>query len=172
MGFTIRPARVSEFAGLGEMAAAVYAALPGMPTPAEQPDYYARLRDVAARASHPAIEVFAAIGDAGAPLGCVDYIAEMSAYGAAAPVAAYTDAAGIRLLAVSPASRGNGVGKALTQHCLDVARSRGKRQVLLHTTRSMETAWGMYERLGFTRFSAIDFAQGRLEIFGFRLALI
>jgi hypothetical protein len=35
----------------------------------------------------------------------------------------------------------------------------------------MQTAWAMYERLGFERFAAIDFRQGPLEVFGFVLAL-
>jgi hypothetical protein len=35
----------------------------------------------------------------------------------------------------------------------------------------MQTAWAMYERLGFVRFPEIDFRQGNLEVFGFQLSL-
>jgi hypothetical protein len=35
----------------------------------------------------------------------------------------------------------------------------------------MQTAWAMYESLGFVRFPEIDFLQGSLEVFGFQLAL-
>jgi hypothetical protein len=41
----------------------------------------------------------------------------------------------------------------------------------MHTTRAMERAWAMYERLGFERLAEIDFQQGALEVFGFRLRL-
>jgi ribosomal protein S18 acetylase RimI-like enzyme len=64
-----------------------------------------------------------------------------------------------------------GIGKALTQFCVDEARRLGRAQVILHTTRAMQTAWGMYERMGFERFPEIDFQQGKLEVYGFRLAL-
>jgi len=42
---------------------------------------------------------------------------------------------------------------------------------VLHTTRVMQTAWAMYEGLGFVRFPEIDFRQGSLDVFGFRLDL-
>ena len=69
------------------------------------------------------------------------------------------------------AARGKGVGKALTQFCIERARKLGKARIVLHTTLMMQTAWAMYERLGFARFPEIDFRQGNLEVFGFQLAL-
>ena len=41
----------------------------------------------------------------------------------------------------------------------------------IHSTESMKIAWGMYERLGFSRYEEIDFNQGELEVFGFKLDL-
>jgi hypothetical protein len=41
----------------------------------------------------------------------------------------------------------------------------------LHTTKAMPRAWAMYERMGFQRYVEIDFQQGSLEVFGFRLDL-
>jgi DNA-binding HxlR family transcriptional regulator len=38
-----------------------------------------------------------------------------------------------------------------------------------NTTRAMETAWRMYEQLGFRRSPDLDFRQGNLEVFGFEL---
>ena len=35
----------------------------------------------------------------------------------------------------------------------------------------MQTAWSMYEGLGFVRFPEIDFQQGKLDVFGFQLPL-
>ena len=118
-----------------------------------------------------AITVFAAVADDGALLGSVDFIADVAQYNSGADLAANRDAAGIRLLAVDPAHRGAGVGRALTERCLDEARAIGNSAVLLHTTRAMATAWRMYERLGFARCAEIDFQQGELAVFGFRLRL-
>src|SRR5882724_3119091 len=61
---TIRPARPEEYDALGKMLVAAYAALPGMPPPDEQPDYYAMLANVGGRAAKPALTVFVAVDDA------------------------------------------------------------------------------------------------------------
>ena len=168
---TIRPARPAEYEALGKMLVAAYAALPGMPSSAEQPDYYAMLADVAARARKPALTVFVATDAGGNPLGSIDFIDDMTQYGSGGTASTVTDAAGVRLLAVEDAARGKGVGKALTLFCIDRAREIGKRRLVLHTTRVMHAAWAMYEGLGFVRFPEIDFRQGNLDVFGFLLSL-
>ena len=56
-----------------------------------------------------------------------------------------------RFLAVDPAARGRGVGRALFEACLARARAAGKRRMALHTTEWMTTARAMYERAGFSR---------------------
>lgn len=171
MHFVIRPARPDEHPRIGRLTVAAYAALPGMPGVDEQPDYYAMLLDVARRARNPAIRVFVAVRDDGELLGCVNLIDDMAFYGSGGAASSLTDAAGIRLLAVAAVSRGHGVGKALTRYCIDAARALGRSSVVLHTTRAMHIAWGMYERLGFERVAALDFRQGDLDVFGFRLRL-
>jgi ribosomal protein S18 acetylase RimI-like enzyme len=170
-GYSIREARPEEHAELGRLIVDAYANLPGMPSVAEQPEYYERLMDVAQRAANPSIRVFAAVGDAGELLGSVDFVEEMKEYRSGGTAGEVRDAAGIRLLAVRPDGRGKGVGKALTEYCMQRAASLGRAQVVLHTTRAMETAWKMYERLGFVRFPEIDFQQGRLDVFGFKVVL-
>jgi len=167
----IRRARPDEYAELGRMLVEVYSSTAGMPRLEEQPGYYAMLRDVAARASRPALQVLVAVDGTGRPVGCVDFISDMAQYGSGGTARNVPDAAGIRLLAVDPGSRGRGVGKALTLACIDRARGLGRSAVILHTTRGMQTAWAMYERLGFERFPEIDFRQEQLEVFGFRLQL-
>jgi GNAT superfamily N-acetyltransferase len=168
---TIRPARPGEYEALGKMLVAAYAALPGMPSPAEQPDYYAMLADVAARAAKPALTVLVAADPAGKLLGSIDFIDDMTQYGSGGSASTVIDAAGVRLLAVEDAARGKGVGKALTLFCIDRAREIGKHRLVLHTTRVMQAAWAMYEGFGFVRFPDIDFQQGNLDVFGFRLNL-
>ena len=171
MKYSIREARSIEFSTLGELIVNAYASLPGMPGVEEQPDYYAVLRDIAKRAGNPAISVFLAASEFGELLGSVDFINDMKDYGARGAASSVCNAAGIRFLAVKSDSRGNGVGGSLTAHCIDRARELGKSAVILHTTRPMATAWAMYCRMGFQRYSEIDFQQGNLEVFGFRLAL-
>lgn len=65
--------------------------------------------------------------------------------------------AGIRLLAVHPAYRGKGVGRALMEECIRRCRRRGITTVGLHTTKLMEIARRMYERMGFKRVPKGDF---------------
>ncbi len=170
-GFHVRQARPEELAALGRLVADSYAALPGMPGPEEQTAYYAMVRDAAARARNPAIRILAAVTLDGELLGSADLIEDMAHYGSGGTASMRVDAAGIRLLAVAPAARGRGVGKALTRHCIEHAQALGRSSVVLHTTRAMETAWGLYEQLGFQRAPDLDFRQGALEVFGFELKL-
>lgn len=169
--YLIREARPQEYATLGRLIVNIYAALPGIPQPQEQPDYYQRLLHVEERAHNSAIRIFIAVGESGEALGCVDFIQDMVHYSSGGTASTVPDAAGIRLLAVSPAARGLGIGKALTRYCIEQAQALGKNTVILHTTHAMQTAWTLYERMGFQRFPEIDFKQGNLEVFGFRLAL-
>jgi GNAT superfamily N-acetyltransferase len=61
------------------------------------------------------------------------------------------DDAMFRFLAVDPAARGRGVGRALFEACMERARAAGKSRMALHTTEWMATARAMYERAGFRR---------------------
>jgi ribosomal protein S18 acetylase RimI-like enzyme len=142
-----------------------------MPTVDEQPDYYATLGDVAARASRPALTVFVAARPAGELFGSIDFIEDMQHYGSGGLAATITDAAGVRFLAVNDAYRGKGAAKALTRVCIERAREQGKARLVLHTTKIMQAAWSLYEALGFVRFPEIDFRQGNLDVFGFQLKL-
>jgi ribosomal protein S18 acetylase RimI-like enzyme len=167
----IRAATRDEHGALGRLMVAVYSTLDGFPGPAEQPAYYTMLADVGRLAEQPGIELVVAV-DGGRVIGGVVYVGDLASYGASGAVAHERDASGFRLLAVDPAARGTGAGRALVDACLARARARGHRAVVIHTTRAMRTAWGMYERLGFRRAPELDFVQGgALEVFGFRLAL-
>jgi GNAT superfamily N-acetyltransferase len=169
--YTIRRTRPNEYREVGNMIVAAYANLPGMPQPAAEPDYYAMLADVQKRNSNPGIRVFVVTCEDDQPIASVDLIHDMSQYGAATSASRLLDAAGVRLLAVREDYRGHGLGKALTLYCIERAREAKKNKVVLHTTRYMKTAWGMYERMGFRRFPESDFVQGSFEVFGFKLDL-
>lgn len=64
--------------------------------------------------------------------------------------------AAMRLLAVHPDARGRGLGRALTEECLRLARADGREWFGLHTTRLMAVAQAMYQRMGFERFPDND----------------
>ena len=68
----------------------------------------------------------------------------------------HANAAGIRLLAVEPASRGKGIGRRLVLECIERTRARGVPSIVLHTTELMSVAAGMYERMGFVRLPKLD----------------
>jgi ribosomal protein S18 acetylase RimI-like enzyme len=65
-------------------------------------------------------------------------------------------AAAIRMLAVRPASRGQGVGELLTQACLEKARELKIGTIFLYTGTFMEVARHLYEKLSFVRAPEFD----------------
>jgi len=75
------------------------------------------------------------------------------------------------LLGVDPLVRGQGIGKFLVNQCIRKARAKGHGQVIIHSTKAMQTAWKMYDSLGFKKSENLDFMQGDLSVFGFRLFL-
>src|SRR5215472_12443153 len=78
----------------------------------------------------------------------------------------------VRLLAVAPPARGQGVGSALMDECERRARRAGATLLGLHTMEMMQAAIRMYERRGFERAPLLDFcpAQGVL-VKGYCLSL-
>lgn len=87
----------------------------------------------------------------------------------AKPAAKEKNAAGFRLLSVDTTSRGLGIGKQLSLECIRRARESNLSQVVIHSTKAMQVAWKMYEKLGFVRSGDLDFKQGDLQVYGFRL---
>lgn len=167
----IREIARSEYDALGQLMVAVYANLAGFPSPSEQPDYYKMLARIGTFNERPQTCVLVALSQQGELLGGVVYFGDMAQYGSGGSAPLEKNASGIRLLAVDPRSRGAGVGKALTNACIQMARDRGHHQVILHTTQSMQVAWSMYDKLGFRRSPDLDFTQESLPVFGFRLDL-
>jgi GNAT superfamily N-acetyltransferase len=78
----------------------------------------------------------------------------------------------VRLLAVRPDARGQGVGAALMDECARRARGAGARALGLHTTDMMRAAVRMYERMGYVRAPEVDFAPAKgILVKGYRLEL-
>ncbi len=147
--FVVRPVSPSEFEALGELTVAAYQAVAGMP---QSEEYDRELRDVARRAAVSCVLV--AVAPDGEVLGGVTYVS--------GPDDPYSeelrpDEAGIRMLAVRSPARRQGVGRALTEACLERARAAGKRRLVLHTGPWMPNAMRLYESIGFRRDPSIDF---------------
>ena len=57
----------------------------------------------------------------------------------------------IRMVGVDPHHTGNGIGKNLTQMCIDKAKETGERIIALHTSEFMDAARHIYKKLGFKK---------------------
>lgn len=167
--YSIRLAQPNEFKAIGQMMVQVYSQLEGFPSPEEQPVYYQKLANIGALAKKEGVDLLVAVDDQGHMGGAIVYFHDIRQYGAQGVADHEENAGGFRLLAVDPATRGQGLGKKLTQACLDLARETGKKQVVIHSTRAMQVAWAMYEKLGFKRAEDLDFMQEGFPVFGFRL---
>lgn len=88
-------------------------------------------------------------------LGCVTWCPVGSPY----RELAVNDSQGeFRGLAVSPAARGRGAGRALVGHCLDLAGEEGLSEVVLCSLPEMTTAHRLYESFGFIRRPDLDWS--------------
>jgi GNAT superfamily N-acetyltransferase len=168
---TIRNAKPEEFALTGKLMVEAYLALTGFPGPDEIPSYYEMLKNVGELTKKPATELLVAITTSGEIKGAVVYFGEIDQYGANVTALGEKNASGFRLLAVDPAAQGHGIGKRLVSACIQKAKDQGHEQVILHTTKSMQKAWKMYEAMGFKSSHDLDFSQGGVDVFGFRLRL-
>jgi GNAT superfamily N-acetyltransferase len=78
----------------------------------------------------------------------------------------------VRLLAVTPSARGQGIGAGLMRECVRRARQAGAAALTLHTTDIMQVAMRMYERMGFVRAPELDFHPAPdVTVKGYRLDL-
>ena len=151
----IRHVHADEYDELGQLTVEAYLNLERRSTLG---DYEVELRDVHKRAA--AGTVLVAEGDGGELLGGVTYVprpaTELSEFDD-------LDGCGMRMLAVRPRSQGHGVGRALAEACADLGRIDGRRLMVLHSTRAMTVAHGLYEQLGFSRAPGRDVVIDDLE---------
>ncbi len=169
--YIIRNAQNKEFKQVGALLVKVYSNLNGFPKPKEQPEYYKMLENVGELTKNPNIEIFVAVSEQNQVGGAVVYFNDMKDYGSGGTATKEKNACGFRLLGVDDSVRGLGLGKELTQFCINKGKVSNCETMVIHSTKSMNLAWGMYERLGFQRATDLDFMQGDLPVFGFRLKL-
>ena len=169
--YAVRNAMPVEFEEIGKLMVKVYSQLQGFPKESEQPDYYKMLANIGELTTKPGTELLAAVSPSGSIAGAVVYFSDMKYYGSGGTATSEKNACGFRLLAVDPLTRGHGIGKLLTNTCIQKAKDKKIDQVIIHSTKAMQTAWKMYETLGFKRSGDLDFMQGELPVYGFRLFL-
>ncbi|WP_291286021.1 GNAT family N-acetyltransferase [Flavobacterium sp.] len=169
--YTIRNAFSSEFEEIGKLLISVYSQLEGFPKENEQPNYYKMLANIGDFTHYPQTELLVAVDENNTLFGAVIYFNDMQYYGSGGIATQEQNSAGFRLLGVATTARGKGIGKLLTQECIQKAALNKRTQVIIHSTLAMKTAWEMYEKLGFKRSEDLDFMQGELAVFGFRLPL-
>jgi GNAT superfamily N-acetyltransferase len=167
--YIIRNAKTDEFEAIGKLMVDVYSRLEGFPKPTEQPAYYSMLSNIGDFTQKPGCELLVAVTVDDGLLGGVVYFNDMQYYGSGGTATQEKNAAGFRLLAVDTNARGLGIGKLLTEASIQKAKDASLSQMIIHSTKSMQTAWKMYENIGFKRSEDLDFFQGDLPVFGFRL---
>lgn len=169
--YIVRHANPEEFEQIGKLMVRVYSQLEGFPKQDEQPVYYKMLANIGELTNKPETELLVAVSIENKMAGGVVYFSDMQYYGSGGTATQEKNAAGFRLLAVDPSARGKGIGKLLTNECIRKAKEKQLSQVIIHSTKAMQTAWKMYEGMGFKRSEDLDFLQGELPVFGFRLYL-
>lgn len=169
--FTIRNAKPNEFSEIGKLLVNVYSQLDGFPKQMEQPDYYKLLENIGEFTNKPDTELLVAVSSQGTIGGAIVYFSDMKYYGSGGSATKVKNASGFRLLAVDHSARGIGIGRLLTNECIRKAKEKKHSQIVIHTTKAMQIAWRMYENMGFERSEDLDFMQGELSVFGFRLKL-
>ncbi|HEV3231980.1 MAG TPA: GNAT family N-acetyltransferase [Candidatus Dormibacteraeota bacterium] len=141
-GLTVRDARPEEYRRLSDLTVAGFEEYRARMPEAAWTPYAADLADVAGRARLGRTLVAVAGGQ---PVGVV----ALYPPGPAVPDLFPSGAAYIRALAAHPDWRGRGVGRLLTEACIDATRAAGHESVGLNTHQLMVAARGLYERLGF-----------------------
>ena len=138
----LRRATPADLDDAGEVTVAAYADF----TLGPDDPYIARLRDAAARDREAELWV-ATPDNRDEVIGTVTFCPPGSPWRELAG----PDEGEFRMLAVSPAARGTGVGEALARLCVDRARETGARAVVLSSLPEMDAAHRLYDRLGFER---------------------
>lgn len=71
----------------------------------------------------------------------------------------------IRFLGVNTKFRGNGIGKKLTDLCMEYAVENNEKHIALHTSEFMDSARAIYEKRGFRKTKEIEYLGKRYWIY-------
>jgi ribosomal protein S18 acetylase RimI-like enzyme len=136
--FQIKRARGKHELGAVRDLFAAYAA--SLPVDLDYQDFAAEVADLPGKYAPPGGEILVAWDAARRPIACIG-LRPLDAPGTCE----------MKRLYVVPEARSFGLGKALTEALIEVAKSRGYAALRLDTLPTMHTAASLYERLGFRR---------------------
>ncbi len=139
-GYFVRNAKKNEFERTGELLVEVYSNLSGFPNGLEQPQYYGMLKNVGKLTENKRVELLTAVSKQGTIGGAVVYFNDMKDYGSGGKATQEKNACGFRLLGVDPKIRGLGVGKLLTEYCIEKGKKSDSKTMVIHTTKTMKRA--------------------------------
>ena len=145
----VRDAEQSDFAAVQDVLRAANAGFADKVPPSFYHAYLRNLLDLSSRLEES--QLLLAEWD-GRIVGTITFYPDASREGWDWP-SAWT---GIRATAVLPALCGRGIGRNLTQACIDRSRVLGAPAICLHTGSFMHAAIALYERLGFKRCPTFD----------------
>lgn len=77
----------------------------------------------------------------------------------------------IRFLGVNTKFRGNGIGKKLTDLCIEQAKENNEQYIALHTSEFMDSARAIYEKRGFRKTKEIQYLGKKYWIYLFELRI-
>jgi len=160
---TIRLARQDEYGAVGELTVEAYRTGEVLEGGSDYARSLAAAEDRAAEA-----ELLVAVDEEDRVLGTVTIALPGTRY------AELSDGAELefRMLAVSPAAQGRGVGEALTRAVIARATDLGLHAVVMSSSPLMTTAHRIYERLGFHRTPERDWSPiPGVNLYAFRLDL-
>ena len=162
-GTSIRPVRPDELEAVAALTVAAFQQYAPLVSPAFLRDWMSDAGRIGPRLERAEVLV---AEHAGALAGTVTLYRNGEGYWMAEwPV----EWATVRLLAVDPAARGLGIGRALVEACLERARALPAATVGLHTAGFMAAAQGLYESLGFVRVPSLDVSEeGAPEALAYR----
>ena len=146
----VRQVRPDELEAVAELTIAAFREYLPLLHPQFIEWYEQDIRDVGPRLGKGSVLV-AELG--GRLAGTVTFLPDGSGYGMHGWPVAWPV---IRLLAVDPAARGQGIGRLLAEACVERARGLGAPTLGLHTAPSMTAARAVYEALGFERVPEFD----------------
>lgn len=164
----VRVAREDEYGAVGALTVDGYDADGHLSFPDGSYDhgYAGWLADAAARGRNDTLLVATAGGEL---VGTVTWCPFGSA---SAQLANAPHQGELRTLAVVPAGRGRGVGRALVEACLDRARTAGLTEVLLCSLDEMLPAHRLYAAMGFVRRPDLDWSpEPGVRLLGFSIEL-
>ena len=144
-GVTIRSATEAELDRVAEVIVAAYGEYAAQMSPDAWSSFAVDIANVRGRSTDA--DILVAERD-GRIVGTISHYARWR--GAQAGTSA------LRLLAVEPAEQGEGIGRALVEHCIEGARAAGKERIAFTTIQEMEYMRALAGKLGFERAPDLD----------------